>query len=165
MFSYRLRVERTNGEISQFYDPYAFLPTLSDLDTYLFNEGTHCRIYEKLGAHFRTIDGVSGVAFAVWAPSAQRVSIVGDFNRWDGRYHPMRFLGSSGVWEIFIPGLEEGAHYKYELLGADGHLKLKTDPYATFYESPPHNASVLCNVNKGYDWNDAAWIAKRAKKD
>ena len=77
----------------------------------------------------------------------------------------MRFLGSSGVWEIFIPGLEEGAHYKYELLGADGHLKLKTDPYATFYESPPHNASVLCNVDKGYDWNDTAWIAKRAKKD
>ena len=165
VFSYRLRIERTNGEICQFYDPYAFLPTLSDLDTYLFNEGTHCRIYEKLGAHFRTIDGVSGVAFAVWAPSAQRVSIVGDFNRWDGRYHPMRFLGSSGVWEIFIPGLEEGAHYKYELLGADGHLKLKTDPYATFYESPPHNASVLYNVDKGYEWTDASWIAERAKKD
>src|SRR6266536_3064688 len=103
VFRYRLRVEKTNGEIRQFYDPYSFLPTLSDQDLYLFNEGTEHRVYQKLGAHPREVNGVYGVSFAVWAPNALRVSVVGNFNRWDGRFFPMRLLGNSGVWEIFIP--------------------------------------------------------------
>ena len=107
-FAYQLRATRTNGELRQFHDPYRFLPTLGDQDLYLFNEGNEHRIYEKLGAHPRVIEGVSGVAFAVWAPGAARVSVVGNFNAWDGRYFPMRPLGASGVWELFIPGLGEG---------------------------------------------------------
>ena len=128
VFPYRLRVEKNNGEIRQFYDPYSFLPTLTHQDLYLFNEGTEHRIYQKLGAHLREINGVKGVSFAVWAPNARRVSVVGDFNRWDGRFFPMRSLGNSGVWEIFIPGLETGLLYKYEILPHKGALRLKTDP-------------------------------------
>src|SRR5438876_7321683 len=105
VFRYRLRVEKANGEIRQFYDPYSVLPTLSDQDLYLFNEGTEHRVYQKLGAHPREVNGVYGVSFAVWAPNALRVSVVGGFCQWDGRYFPMRLLGKSGVWEIFIPGL------------------------------------------------------------
>ena len=164
-FRYRLRVTRNNGEIRQFYDPYSFLPTLGEQDLYLFNEGNEHRIYRKLGSQVREIDGIPGISFAVWAPAARRVSVVGDFNAWDGRYHPMRPLGSSGVWEIFIPGLEEGMKYKYEVMGADGYLHLKTDPYATFYEAPPHNASIVQTVDEVYSWNDAAWMERRAQTD
>ncbi|MDX2111893.1 MAG: 1,4-alpha-glucan branching protein GlgB [Verrucomicrobiota bacterium] len=160
-FRYRLRIEKHNGEIRQFYDPYSFLPTLGEQDLYLFNEGNEHFIYNKLGSQLREINGVRGVSFAVWAPSAQRISVVGDFNHWDGRYHPMRTLGSSGVWEIFIPGLEAGAKYKYEIKGADGLLHLKTDPYGSFFEAPPHNASIIWPVND-YNWQDAGWIAARA---
>ncbi|MGF1531311.1 MAG: 1,4-alpha-glucan branching protein GlgB [Puniceicoccaceae bacterium] len=161
---YRLRATLTNGEIRQFYDPYSFLPTIGEQELYLFNEGNEHFIYRKLGAHLRTINGISGVSFAVWAPGAKRVSVVGDFNRWDGRYHPMRSLGSSGVWEIFIPGLGEGTVYKYELIGGDSQLRLKTDPYGTRFESPPHNASIVCSLD-GYQWGDQAWIEERAKTD
>lgn len=163
-FEYRLRLVQYNGEIRQIYDPYSFLPTLSDQDLYLFNEGNEHRIYRKLGAHPRTLGTVPGVAFAVWAPSARRVSVVGDFNNWDGRYHPMRPLGSSGVWEIFIPGLAEGSKYKFELLDGNRFLHVKTDPYATFYEPPPHNASIIRKVEE-YDWQDAAWLERRAQTD
>lgn len=159
-FNYRLRTQRYNGEIRQFWDPYCFLPTLSEDDLYLFNQGNHHRIYDKLGAHVQHYDGVQGVSFAVWAPSARRVSVVGDFNAWDGRYHPMRTLGSSGVWELFIPGLEPGATYKYEIVGGDGYLRLKTDPYASYYEAPPHNASIVWETG-GYEWSDHAWLEKR----
>ena len=161
---YRLRIHQPNGEIRQFFDPYSFLPTLSDQDLYLFNEGNEHFIYNKLGAHEKIIDGVPGVAFAVWAPSAQRISVVGDFNQWDGRYHPMRQLGSSGVWELFIPGLGEGTTYKFEVHGADGSLRLKTDPYGTRFEPPPHNASIVCRVGD-YKWSDDTWMTNRAKKD
>ncbi|NBD37433.1 MAG: 1,4-alpha-glucan branching protein GlgB [Verrucomicrobia bacterium] len=164
VFPYRLRVERYNGEIRQFYDPYRFLPTVNDEDLYLFNKGDDHRVYRKLGSHQREIDGVGGVSFAVWAPSARRVSVVGDFNHWDGRYHPMRALGSSGVWEIFIPGLSEGMKYKYEILDQEGYLHLKTDPYGTFFEAPPHNASIICHVDD-YGWNDADYLRKRAETD
>ena len=164
VFPYRLRVKRANGEIHQFYDPYRFLPTVTDEDLYLFNKGDDHRVYRKLGAHLRKVDGVSGVSFAVWAPSASRVSVVADFNRWDGRYHPMRALGSSGVWEIFIPGLSEGMKYKYEILDQEDHLHLKTDPYGTFFEAPPHNASIVCNVDS-YDWKDGDYLRKRAETD
>lgn len=164
VFPYRLRMEKGNGEIIQFYDPYRFLPTVTDEDLFLFNKGDDHRVYNKLGAHLRTIDGVGGVSFAVWAPSARRVSVVGDFNHWDGRYHPMRALGSSGVWEIFIPGIEEGMKYKYEILDQEEYLHLKTDPYATYYEAPPHNASIVCQVD-GYAWGDGAYLEKRASTD
>src|SRR5262245_32251849 len=129
VFRYRLRVQRTNGEIRQFYDPYSFLPMLSDQDLYLFNEGTEHRVYQKLGAHARDVDGVSGVSFAVWAPNALRVSVVGDFNRLEGRQFPMRLLGNSVVWEIFIPGVQEGLLDKYEVVPRRGAMRLKTDAY------------------------------------
>jgi len=161
-FAYRLRIEQSNGEIRQFWDPYAFLPSLSEDDVYLIGEGNNHRVYEKLGSHVKQYDGVRGVAFAVWAPSAKRVSVVGDFNNWDGRYHPMRTLGSSGIWELFIPGIELGAKYKYELVGCDGYLRLKTDPYGTYFEAPPHNASIVWDVHN-YAWNDQAWMEQRAQ--
>jgi 1,4-alpha-glucan branching enzyme len=164
VFRYRLRVERGNGETREFFDAYSFLPTLGQQDLYLFNEGTEHRIYEKLGAHPRVIDGIPGVSFAVWAPNAMRVSVVGDFNHWDGRFLPMRMLGSSGVWELFVPGLETGQFYKYEILPRRGLLRLKTDPYATFFESPPNNASIVYPLDR-YQWNDADWLNKRASTD
>ena len=159
-FRYQLRVTLLSGEIRQFFDPYAFLPTLGDLDLHLFNEGTDHFIYKKLGAHLRTVDGVQGVAFAVWAPSARRVSVVGNFNHWDGRYHQMRSLGASGVWEIFIPGLAEWEFYKYEIFDQQGHLHLKTDPYGTYFEAPPNNASIVYDVRK-HEWKDQEWLEKR----
>lgn len=163
-FHYRLRVERYNGEIHQFYDPYCFLPTVSEEDLYLFNKGDDHRVYWKLGSHLRHLGEVPGVSFAVWAPSAVRVSVVGDFNHWDGRYHPMRVLGSSGVWEIFIPGLQEGIKYKFEILDSAGHLHMKTDPYGTRFEAPPYNASIVCGV-EDYEWGDEEWIKKREETD
>jgi 1,4-alpha-glucan branching enzyme len=159
-FAYQLRITRENGEMRQFHDPYRFLPTLGDQDLYLFNEGNEHRAYEKLGAHVRVIDGVSGVAFAVWAPSAARVSVVGNFNAWDGRYFPMRPLGGSGVWELFIPGLGEGELYKFEIRTQAGHVVLKTDPYGTAFEAPPGNAAIVHNVRK-HVWADSAWMERR----
>jgi 1,4-alpha-glucan branching enzyme len=161
VFPYQLRATRADGELRQFFDPYAFLPTLGEQDLYLFNEGSEHRIYTKLGAHVREVDGVPGVAFAVWAPAARRVSVVGNFNRWDGRYHPMRSLGASGVWELFIPGLGEGELYKFELLDQAGRLHLKTDPYGTYFEAPPGNAAIVWNTRR-HVWGDETWLARRA---
>ena len=111
-------------------DPYSFLPTLGELDVHLASEGSHEQLYEKLGAHVREVDGVRGTAFAVWAPNARSVSVVGDFNSWDGRLHQMRTLGASGIWELFLPGVEDGARYKFELRYKDGSVHLRADPYA-----------------------------------
>ena len=163
VFPYRLHIERHNGEIRQFYDPYSFLPTLSEEDVYYISEGTDTQVHHKLGAHLHSINEVPGASFAVWAPNAERVSVVGDFNHWDGRYHLMRRLGSSGIWEIFIPGLESGEKYKYEIGKKDGPPILKTDPYGTFFEAPPHNASIICEVDTGYEWQDQDWVESRAK--
>ena len=157
---YQLRAAYPSGEMRQFYDPYSFLPTLGAQDLYLFNEGNEHRIYEKLGAQAREIDGVRGVSFAVWAPAARRVSVVGNFNQWDGRYHPMRSLGASGVWELFIPGLGEGEIYKYEIRDQRSVVQLKTDPYGTFFEAPPGNAAIVCDPAK-FKWNDGAWLDRR----
>ena len=159
-FAYQLRVTGGNGEVRRLNDPYRFLPTLGDQDLYLFNEGNEHRIYEKLGAHIRVVDGVAGVAFSVWAPGAARVSVVGNFNGWDGRYHPMRPLGASGVWELFIPGLGEGELYKFELRTEAGAIAIKTDPYGTRFEAPPGNASIVCDPRK-HQWNDQAWMERR----
>jgi 1,4-alpha-glucan branching enzyme len=159
-FAYQLRVTRGNGELRQFHDPYRFLPTLGEQDVYLFNEGNEHRAYEKLGAHLRVVDGVSGVSFAVWAPSAARVSVVGNFNAWDGRYFPMRPLGNSGVWELFIPGLGEGELYKFEIRTQSGDIVLKTDPYGTYFEAPPGNAAIVCDVRR-HQWRDSEWMERR----
>jgi 1,4-alpha-glucan branching enzyme len=160
VFGYQLRAKTPTGEMRQFYDPYCFLPTLSEQDLYLFNEGNEHRAYDKLGAHLRNPGGVPGVAFAVWAPAAKQVSLVGNFNHWDGRYHQMRPLGSSGVWELFVPGLEEGELYKYAIRDQRDHVRLKTDPYGTYFESPPNNASIVHDPAK-FKWNDAAWLEQR----
>lgn len=114
-FPYRFFIEDYNGEQWESYDQYSFQPTISDYDRYLFGSGTHYRIYEKLGAHIRTVDGVCGVSFGVWAPNAKSVSVIGDFNQWDGRVSQMRMLGNSGIWEIFIPGLGEFEKYKFHV--------------------------------------------------
>jgi 1,4-alpha-glucan branching enzyme len=158
--AYELRVTSADGRVRQIRDPYCFLPTLGEQDLYLFNEGNEHRIYDKLGAHLRDLGGVRGVAFAVWAPSATRVSVVGDFNGWDGRYHPMRSLGASGVWEIFIPDLAEGALYKFEIRDSLGNPRVKTDPYGTRFEGPPGNAAIVCDTG-GFTWGDAAWLERR----
>ncbi len=128
-------------------------------------EGRHYDTYEKLGAHVKTVDGISGVHFAVWAPSARRVSVVGDFNRWDGRVHPMRARGSSGIWELFIPELGEGAIYKFEIVGPqDTILPLKADPYAFASELRPNTGSVVARLDK-HHWNDAEWMNQRSHKN
>lgn len=163
VFAYQLRVTQDNGETRQMHDPYAFLPTLGEQDLYLFNEGTEHRLYDKLGAHLRTVDGVPGVAFAVWAPNARRVSVVGSFNGWDGRYHPMRPLGASGVWELFVPGLRAGELYKFELLDVRGQVRVKTDPFGTYFEAPPGNAAIVHDPRR-HVWGDGAWMARRREE-
>src|SRR5437867_3174660 len=120
-----------------------FSPTLGDIDLHLFGEGKHLRIYEKLGAHVLTHEGERGVAFAVWAPNAERVNVVGDFNKWDGSKHPMRPLKASGIWELFIPGLKAGEFYKYEIKSRSGPVFLKADPYAFMMEVPPDTSSIV----------------------
>lgn len=164
-FPYRFRVERYDGEIREFADAYSFPPSLTDEELYLFGLGDDRKVYEHLGSHLREIDGVKGTAFAVWAPTARRVSVVGDFDEWDGRYFPMRPLETSGVWEIFIPGVGESAKYKYEILAANNDTPfLKSDPYAVRFEPPPHNSSVVCDIS-GYGWSDEKWIKSRMKTD
>src|SRR5579862_5608916 len=142
IFPYQLEIHYPGGESFTTYDPYSFLPTLGDLDLHLWGEEKDDRAYDKLGAHLRETSGIRGVSFAVWAPNARGVSVVGDFNRWDGRVHMMRTLGSSGVWEIFIPGVGAGANYKYEIRTRDGNLLLKSDPFAQRMEMPPATASI-----------------------
>lgn len=164
VYAYDLVITDYQGNRWQARDPYSFLPTLGETDLYLFGQGNERRIYEKLGAHLQTIDGVVGTSFAVWAPNAQRVSVVGDFNQWDGRRHAMRSLGASGVWEIFVPGVTEGAHYKYEIKNIHGHLVLKTDPYGFFFEAAPKNASIVWNTRK-FKWTDEAWLKKRRERN
>jgi 1,4-alpha-glucan branching enzyme len=160
VFRYQIRVTYPGGEMRQFFDPYCFLPTLGPQDLYLFSEGNEHRIYNKLGAHLRNLGGVPGVSFAVWAPAAARVSVVGNFNHWDGRYHPMRSLGPSGVWELFVPGLQEGEVYKFEIRDQRGHVRLKTDPYGTYFEGPPNNAAIVCQPEK-FQWTDGEYLERR----
>jgi 1,4-alpha-glucan branching enzyme len=163
--AYAERFHFPDGNTLEALDPYAFPPLLTDYDLYLSGEGTHYQKYEKLGAHVREVQGVRGVHFAVWAPNAQRVSVVGDFNLWDGRTHAMRNRGASGIWEIFMPGLDEGALYKFEILSRVNHiLGLKSDPYGFEAEMRPKTASIVCNID-GYKWNDSNWLEARGKSD
>src|SRR4051794_32577153 len=160
-YAYQLEVDYGASGTVTIDDPYRFLPTIGELDVHLLGEGRHQELWERLGAHVRELDGVVGTAFAVWAPSARAVSVVGDFNYWDGRIHPMRSLGSSGVWELFLPGVGEGARYKYEILAPDGEIRLKADPVAFETEVPPKTASVVHDPQ--HEWTDAEWLAERRK--
>jgi 1,4-alpha-glucan branching enzyme len=159
---YRLRITLQSGAEIELDDPYRYGPVLSDFDLHLFGEGTHQRIYEKLGAHVRRIGGASGLHFASWAPNASRVSVVGDFNGWDGRVHPMRRLVPSGVWELFVPGLGPGALYKFEVRRKDGTIVLKADPYGTRFEVPPRSGTIAWNAS-GYVWRDDVWMEERKR--
>ena len=164
VYAYDLVITGRDGKTRRQRDAFSFLPTLGESDLYLFGKGDERRIYEKLGAQLLTIDGVTGTSFAVWAPNAQRISVVGNFNNWDGRFHPMRLLGGSGVWEIFIPGVGEGAHYKFEIRDGFGNVKLNTDPYGSFFEVAPKNAAIVWNTQK-FKWTDQAWLKKRRERD
>ncbi|MDO8433760.1 MAG: 1,4-alpha-glucan branching protein GlgB [Candidatus Binatus sp.] len=163
VFPYQLRIHYSDGESITIHDPYSFLPTLGEVDLYLWGEQKHERAYDRLGSHVREMGGVKGVSFAVWAPNANGVSVVGDFNRWDGRVHMMRMLGNSGVWELFIPGAGAGFNYKYEIRTRDGGLLLKCDPFAQSMEAPPATASVV--YESSYEFRDDRWLAERENRE
>jgi len=162
MLAQRYRVTWTNeyGERLERYDPYCFPPQLSAFDLHLFGEGRHWHAYRFLGAHARQVEGIDGILFAVWAPNAQRVSVTGDFNRWDGRAHPMRVRGGSGVWELFIPGIPLGSHYKFEVLTNSGAILEKTDPYGARFQVRPETAGIL-EPESAYQWGDQDWMEAR----
>ena len=164
IFPYEICTEDKDGFSRQFKDPYSFLPVLGDLDLLLFNEGNHYRTYEKLGAQVMTHQGVQGTCFSVWAPNAARVSIVGDFNGWDGRRHPMRQRGSSGIWELFMPDLGQGAVYKFEIKAKSDAILQKTDPQGFWAEMRPKTASIVWDISQ-YEWQDAGWLAEREGKN
>ncbi|MCW8830578.1 MAG: 1,4-alpha-glucan branching protein GlgB, partial [Gammaproteobacteria bacterium] len=161
---YLLTRTDTSGITSSHHDPYSFLPQIDDYDLHLFSAGKHLHIYRILGAHPKTIDGIDGILFAVWAPNATRVSVVGDFNAWDGRRHPMRSRGGSGVWELFIPGLENDTLYKFEIRSREQTTVSKSDPYAQQLELRPRTASVS-KADSNFNWQDDTWMQARAQSD
>ncbi|KPK83376.1 MAG: 1,4-alpha-glucan branching protein [Bacteroides sp. SM23_62_1] len=161
---YRLKVDFGNSTVSKFYDCYSFLPVLSDYDLHLYNQGNHYNIYEKLGAHPWTHQNIKGVLFAVWAPSASRVSVIGDFNQWDGRRHQMRNRGSSGVWELFVPHLGKDLLYKFEIRTGNGTILIKADPFAFRFEQRPKTAAIVQDLEV-FSWSDQEWMASRARQD
>src|SRR5438876_620727 len=163
IFKYRIEVTYPGNRVFILRQPYAFLPTVGDFDVHLFAEGTYERAWDRLGARECEVEGVRGVAFSVWAPNAAGVSVVGDFNSWDGRLHLMRALGSSGIWELFVPELTPGTRYKYEIRGREGPVPLKTDPFATATEIPPRTAAVVSH--HAVAETDAGWRAARAARD
>jgi len=161
---YRIRVKTGDGRESEFEDPYRFPTLLSDFDLHLFSEGTNHESYRTMGSHATALDGVPGVRFVVWAPNAEAVSVTGDFNDWDARRHPMRLRGT-GVWELFLPGLANGAKYKYFVRSRfKGYQQMKMDPYAFYCETPPKTASIVWDVDQ-YQWGDAEWMAVRAQTE
>ena len=161
---YQLHWNADGREQAEF-DPYCFPPQVADFDIHLFSEGKHWHAQQFLGAHLREVDGVSGVLFATWAPNAERVSVIGEFNHWDGRVHPMRIRGGSGVWELFIPGLEADALYKFEIRNREsGEILSKTDPYARQYELRPNTAAIVTATTE-YEWRDTQWMQQRPQHD
>ena len=162
---YSIHWQDKSGRNGSHVDPYTFPPQLPDFDLYLFGEGRHHHIYRILGAHLCSVDGVEGVLFATWAPNAERVSVVGDFNGWDGRPHCMRSRGSSGVWELFIPGLQAGCFYKFEIRNRQQNtILLKTDPYGQRFELRPGTASIVVDQDR-YEWGDANWLENRSASE
>jgi 1,4-alpha-glucan branching enzyme len=161
---YQLRIVKPDGSEEFTRDAYQYGPIMGDVDLHLFSEGQHWKIYEKFGAHLQTIGDATGVYFAVWAPNAQRVSVVGDFNNWDGRMNPMRKLLSAGVWELFLPGIKQGAHYKFEIRTQTGTVRLKSDPFAFFNQHGKSTASLVYDLER-YSWSDAEWMEARQKKN
>jgi 1,4-alpha-glucan branching enzyme len=161
---YRLEWIDKFGNKTITHDPYGFSPQLPDFDIHLFSEGKHRHAYRFFGSHLHNAEGVDGILFAVWAPNANRVSVVGDFNQWDGRCHPMRSRGGSGVWEIFIPDISAGALYKFEVRTAHGDISLRTDPYGNYFQIRPETASIVI-PNSDYVWNDHPWLNKRKNTD
>ena len=161
---YRLRLTAWDGSQQTTRDPYQYGPIMGEVDLHLFAEGQDWKIYEKFGAHLRTVGDAAGVYFAVWAPNAQRVSVVGDFNNWDGRVNPMRKLVGSGVWELFLPGIKQGAHYKFEIRSQTGAVLLKSDPFAFFNQPGKSTASLIYDLER-YAWNDGEWMEARRKKN
>ena len=152
------RIYHQNGTLA--HDPYAFFPTIGEMDTYLFNKGCHYELYKVLGANLKEFHGVKGVQFAVWAPNAKSVSLIADFNFFDGRATPMRSMGTSGIWELFVPGLKEGEKYKFEIHTREGYLRVKSDPFAFYSELRPRTASIVANLD-AYQWNDNQWMSAR----
>ncbi|HMK59647.1 MAG TPA: 1,4-alpha-glucan branching protein GlgB [Dissulfurispiraceae bacterium] len=164
--SYRIRILSREGAEREFYDPYCFDPLLTDYDLHLIGEGTHYKNYEKLGSHVRTVNGIKGVHFGVWAPNARSVSVAGDFNGWDERRHPMRTLGSSGIWEIFIPGLDEGTVYKYSVRSKHNRYReLKSDPFSFFFEVRPKSATIVYDIENRHEWKDGEWMSARQRRN
>ena len=161
---YHLRIVKPDGPEELTRDPYQYGPIMGDVDLHLFSEGQHWKIYEKFGAHLRTLGDATGVYFAVWAPNAERVSVVGDFNNWDGRVNPMRKLLSAGVWELFLPAINQGAHYKFEIRTQTGAVLLKSDPFAFFNQHGKSTASLVYDLER-YAWSDAEWMETRQKKN
>jgi 1,4-alpha-glucan branching enzyme len=162
---YQIRFESHDGRWHERYDPYSFPVEIDDSDLARFGSGGHIHAHRFLGAHERTIAGVRGVRFAVWAPNAERVSVVGTFNHWDGRYHPMSVRGSSGIWELFIPEVSAGELYKFEVFTRDSReLKLKSDPYGAAFEQRPATAAITTAPSE-FTWDDAAWLEQRARRD
>ncbi|MFI5299039.1 MAG: 1,4-alpha-glucan branching protein GlgB, partial [Polyangiales bacterium] len=162
-FPYRLRLTMIDGREVETRDAYAFWPTLSARDLGLFAQGEHPHLHGSFGAHVREVDGTRGTSFVVWAPQAKCVAVSGDFNHWNARCHPMRCLSGNGVWEIFIPGVDEGALYKFEVVGHDGHVRLKSDPFAFAGELRPRTASIVHRLDR-FEWGDAAWIKQRSER-
>ncbi len=162
---YRLQWTAASGHTHCGYDPYCLPPQLSDYDLHLFGEGRHRHAWRFLGANPHELDGIRGTLFATWAPNAERVSVVGDFNDWDGRRHPMRVRGDSGVWELFLPGIEAGELYKFEIRNrASGAILLKSDPYGKFFELRPQTAAVVTDHSR-FAWQDEEWMAQRRQDD
>ena len=153
-----------DGQIMKVHDPYAFPTLFKDLDLQLFGEGNHYKLYERMGAHRRNIEGVEGVNFSVWAPNARGVSLIGSMNNWDGRQHPMKNIGVSGIWELFVPGAQVGEQYKFRVTMQDGEQSDKSDPFGFYSELPPRTASVVADLNS-FHWNDGRWMEKRANQD
>src|ERR1700759_2770339 len=158
---YKLKVDYGSGGKVPIQDPYASGPTSGELALLLMGEGRHEELYDRLGAHFREHEGAQGTAFAVWAPAARAVSVVGDFNSWDGRLHAMRLMGSGGIWELFLPEVGPGQRYKYEILTQDGEILLKADPYAQETEVPPKTASIIHTPGHAWSKKDAKFLKDR----